>query len=364
MASAQHQAELIVAKAGELQELHRNLLRNAASARDTALNMVIGIRGLAMLVGPLVGWWMAWRLGKTVNEIRVSLEENTDVRSDDVPDSQYKVGDDLSHIRQQVERVGQRLRRSAEALNQAKHEVLWSDRLAAIGRLAAGVAHELRNPLTSVKLLIQYAISPANPPLSAAQFRLILDEVERMETTIQGLLDLSRSTPVQRTPFDLRETLSRAAQLVAGRADRCVVNLELDLGDVPLIVDGERQQIHQVWVKLYRNAFDSMPEGGRLEVRVRRAAAHAVQIEIRDTGCGIPEEILPMIFDPFVTSKLRGTGLGLAISQRIVEAHDGRITAANAPESGAVFLIELPLKQEDRSAAPRTGVGTTAMEQR
>jgi signal transduction histidine kinase len=177
--------------------------------------------------------------------------------------------------------------------------------------------------------------------------QLILEEIERMEITIHGLLDLSRTTPMCPTTHSLRETLTRAAQLVAGRAARQRVTIHLETGSDPLMVDGDVQQLHQVCVNLYLNAIESMPEGGVLRIRAERGGnPPRARIEVRDSGPGIREDLLPRLFEPFVTSKERGTGLGLAISQRIIESHGGTIRAENAPEGGAVFFLDIPLNEQ------------------
>jgi two-component system, NtrC family, sensor histidine kinase HydH len=229
-------------------------------------------------------------------------------------------------------------------LQQARVDVLRSERLAAIGGLAAGVAHELRNPLTSVKLLLQHAASrPGDAVFPLPKLRLILDEVGRMEGTIQGLLDFSRPPVLQCVRHDLCETVRRAANLVEGRAVAQGVRLDVDLPAGPVVIDGDPQQLHQVFINLLINGIEAMPNGGLLcvHVTVNEPQAQA-RVRIEDNGSGIPAEILAKLFEPFATSKERGTGLGLAVSRRIVQEHGGVIEATNRPEGGAVLDVALP----------------------
>jgi signal transduction histidine kinase len=251
------------------------------------------------------------------------------------------------------------MRQVSRDLQIARREVMQSERLAAVGELAAGVAHEIRNPLTSVKLLLQHANEQIGEPrLDKGQLALILEEIGRMETTIQGLLDFSRPTRLNRVPHDLCLTLQRAMNLVEPRARQQGIDLVVHSCSDPLIVDGDPDRLLQVFVNLLINAVEAMPGGGRLTIEAtplsRSEATWStgtsdddsttswLQVVVRDTGSGIPEEVMSRLFEPFATSKERGTGLGLAISHRIVEEHQGTLTAHNRPEGGAEFTITIP----------------------
>ena len=229
---------------------------------------------------------------------------------------------------------------------EARRQALSAERLAAVGELAAGIAHELRNPLTSVKLLIQ----TARQQLSGHSFgeldlQVAQREIGRMEGTIQGLLDFARPQSLRRLPHDIRGTAQRALNLVDGRAKQQGVAMEADLPPLPVVTDGDPEQIHQVLVNLLLNGLEAMPDGGRLDLAIQRPTEDATicRISVADSGAGIPAEILERVFEPFVTSKESGTGLGLAISRRIVEEHGGTLRAMNRDVGGALFILELPL---------------------
>jgi signal transduction histidine kinase len=227
--------------------------------------------------------------------------------------------------------------------------------------MAAGVAHELRNPLTSVKLLIQTAADgPADRALSEEHLHVVLEQIVRMENTIQGLLDFARPPQMQNVRHDLRGTLRRALNLVEGHAkqQRVVVRESCPLAAV--FVDGDPEQLHQVFVNLLLNGVESMPDGGELQVAMQcEDPGDAVcRVVFSDSGVGIPPPIMERIFEPFVTDKERGTGLGLAISRRIVEQHGGKLMAANREEHGAVFTVELPLSMDPIGRAVAQGVGS------
>jgi signal transduction histidine kinase len=232
-----------------------------------------------------------------------------------------------------------------DQLQQTRQQLIRSEQLAAVGQLAAGVAHELRNPLTSVKLLIQMAARRGpKTGLTEKQLWVIQEEIARMENTIQGLLDFARPPVLDRIRHDLRETVQRAVSLVEGRAKQQKVTVRPQLPEAAVMVDGDPAQIHQVFVNLLLNGIDSAGRGGLLHVIVSESgvAGGGCRIAFRDSGRGIPEEALQELFEPFVTTKEQGMGLGLAISRRIVEEHGGTIIAANHAEGGAEFTVTLP----------------------
>jgi signal transduction histidine kinase len=303
-------------------------------------------------MGIALGWWTANRLQRSVAQIQVSLHDPLLAAPGDLGTVKVHSGNVLTSIQKQVEVVVERLRRTGDELQAARQEVLRSERLAAIGGLAAGVAHELRNPLTSVKLLLQHAASrggDANVP--ATKINLILDEIERMEGTIQGLLDFSRPARPQRRPHDVRETLERAIHLVQGRAEKQRVATDLQLGFTSLMVNADPQQLHQVFVNLLINAIEAMPEGGELTVTLLGSPdAGSLRVQFRDTGQGIPAELLPRLFEPFASAKERGTGLGLAVSRRIVDEHGGSISVRPIPDGGTLFEVTLPALPQSQQA--------------
>jgi signal transduction histidine kinase len=194
-------------------------------------------------------------------------------------------------------------------------------------------------------LLLQHVSKKANGfRIEESQLHLILEEVGRMEGTIQGLLDFSRTPVMNRTKHDLRETLQRSINLVDGRLKQCQIVLDPEITSEPLWIDGDAEQLNQVFVNLLLNSIEAMPTGGRLNVSAEFFAERRIgRIVVRDTGDGIAHDVLPRLFEPFATTKERGTGLGLAVSRRIVTDHQGTISAANLPERGAILVVELPL---------------------
>ncbi len=220
-----------------------------------------------------------------------------------------------------------------------------SERLAGVGRLAAMVAHEINNPLDGILRLVSLA-RRVGPETGDERIEKYLAEVHkglmRMGTIVRDLLDFSRSAAGGVEPMPIREILSEAARSMQPAAEKGGVTVEVACdAEVPALKSGS---LYQVVVNLVKNAVEATPQGGKVCVS-GRCSRDSLVIEVTDTGPGIPEEILPRLFEPFASSKAlgKGTGLGLVISRDLVEKQGGTIVAANRPEGGAVFTVRVPL---------------------
>jgi signal transduction histidine kinase len=228
---------------------------------------------------------------------------------------------------------------------QAQHsqKLQRAEQMMAIGQVAAGVAHELRNPLTSIKGLVQVNLRDLQSRgLPANDLEVIEHEIRRMERTLQTFLDFARPPTPNRQVIDLATIAERVLALVGGRARKQGVALEFIPPSTPAVTNADFDQIQQLVLNLVLNALDAMPRGGRIEVELQSARDGFVELQVRDNGQGIAPAILPKVFETFVSSKETGVGLGLPLSRRIAEDHGGTLTAYNLPESGACFLLRLP----------------------
>jgi signal transduction histidine kinase len=231
----------------------------------------------------------------------------------------------------------------AEKMRRHQHEMLRAEQLSAVGQLAASVAHEVRNPLTSVKLLVESALQGGDRRrLNDDDLQVIHGEIVRLEQTVQNFLDFARPPTLRRSEFDLRELLAQALDLVRARARQQAVVLAVHTPLVPVQADGDASQLCTVFVNLFLNALDAMPDGGELRIDLDSSFGGEIHLDVADSGAGIAPEIAARLFTPFASTKATGTGLGLSISRRIIEEHGGRVTAANRPEGGACFHIVLP----------------------
>jgi two-component system NtrC family sensor kinase len=230
-------------------------------------------------------------------------------------------------------------------LAEAQNQIVQAEKLASVGRLAAGVAHEINNPLTGIltygSLLLRRA---ENTPEERRDLEVIVHETKRCREIVKGLLDFARQTPPKRQPTDVNEAVRRAAAVVMNQLRLDGVALTLDLAPDLAPASADANQIQQVVVNLLLNAADAIgSDGGQMRVATRRGGEHALEIEVRDSGCGIPAEALPHVFEPFFSTKgPRGTGLGLAVSWGIVESHGGRIDVESVVGQGSCFTVRLP----------------------
>jgi two-component system, NtrC family, sensor kinase len=221
-----------------------------------------------------------------------------------------------------------------------------ADRLATIGELAAGAAHEIRNPLTAVKSSLQYLLSK-NPDEQARRLLgTALEETARIEGILSDLLSFSRPTEIRREAVDLPVLLEECLELVAFQAKRQKVDIRREFPAMLPALEGDKAQLKQLFLNLFLNAFQAMAGGGRLDLRIESPDGRSALISVADTGEGIAEENLDRIFDPFFTTKKSGTGLGLSICYGIVKSHGGEIEVRSRPGQGTTVLVSLPLSPE------------------
>jgi signal transduction histidine kinase len=234
--------------------------------------------------------------------------------------------------------TARRQRAQREALGE---ELRRSERLASLGKLLAGVAHEVRNPLAAIRSTAQLA--ERGMPLDPESARDLIDEVDRLESLVSRLLCFSRVHHERLRPGSLNDVVADAARLARSQAEEQGVRVELDLDETMPAVLMSPPALLQVARNLISNALQAMPDGGRLDLATRHdAGLHQVVISVKDTGTGIRPENLRQLFEPFFTTKPMGTGLGLAIAREIALAHRGSLTAENRRDApGAVFTLRL-----------------------
>lgn len=221
------------------------------------------------------------------------------------------------------------------------------DRLAALGEMSAGLAHEIRNPLGAIKASAQYLVEPGAAIGGEVRefLDIIVEETDRLNRVVGAFLDYARPDRAADTSVSVLAVVQRTLQLVARETQAFEVRLESEPGAEALRARIDPERLRQVLLNLVRNALEAMGDRGVLSVRllsVESRSGTLVEIHIRDTGPGIPADVLPRLFVPFVTTKERGTGLGLAISQRIIDAAQGTIDLTSEPSRGTLVRVRLP----------------------
>jgi PAS domain S-box-containing protein len=233
----------------------------------------------------------------------------------------------------------------AKKLEDAEVQLAQSEKLASIGRLSAGVAHEINNPLTSILMygnMMYEALEPDHPLVE--YLRYILEDAERCTEIVKNLLAYSRQASPSRAVFYLNNMVNESLGLI--RDQKLFMNVKVikNFDDHQILVNADKNQLCQVVINLLINAFDAMDSSGTLTLTTYRNDNHRAFIEISDTGCGIPEENLLRVFDPFFTTKElgKGTGLGLSMAYGIMQENEGEISIKSTGPNGTTILLELP----------------------
>ncbi len=220
-------------------------------------------------------------------------------------------------------------------------QLLQADKLATVGQLAAGVAHEINNPLGNISLYTQMLLKKTEDKAIKDKLTIINDEADRAAQIVKGLLDFARQSELRKSQIDINKEIGKVLGILKPQLKD--IRVETDLEPVPLIL-ADSGQMQQVLMNLFTNSIQSITENGEIMVKTKATQNH-VEISISDNGCGIPAEKLNRVFDPFFTTKEqgKGTGLGLSISYGIIKRHSGSIEVKSRAGKGATFTIKLPV---------------------
>jgi signal transduction histidine kinase len=356
----------------ESAQVHRQTLRRMAWG-------LLTVGGVGSFAGLLLGYGVARGLRRSLQELQERLREAADKLGPERCAAPPGAGPGegraapilappggLDQLHEQVREVGRQIERVVQRLRQREREVLRAEQLARVGQLATGIAHEIRNPLTSIKMLAQAGLeeaeaagvgrggqAPQHRGLPEEDLRVIEREARRMERSLKTFLDFARPPQLERSLLDLRELVQQTLDLVRGRAARQEVALHFSRPPTPVQAEADGEQLRQVLVNLALNALDEMPRGGRVDFTLRLVGASEVELSVLDSGPGISPALWPRLFEPFVTGKETGLGLGLLVSRRIVEEHGGTLVGENRPEGGARFTLRVPAQpRAPRAEAP------------
>ncbi len=334
---------------------------------------------LAMLTVALLSWLFVWR--EVAGPLK-KLKTGTEYLSQG--NLGYQLGvqsrDEIGDLAESFNRMSLQLRAANEEivawartledrvdqksreLKRAHDEMLLAEKMASIGKMAAVVAHEINNPLSGIltyaKLLSKWLGREDMESKRRDEMRQCLDliavESRRCGDLVKNLLTFSRTSPMNVEPTDLNQVVDRGVRLVRHQLEMAGIQLQLDLADDLPQVQCDPAQIEQVLLALVMNAIDAMPRGGNLWLATRvDAKQNQVHMQVRDDGVGISPELLPRLFEPFLTTKEsgHGVGLGLAISHSIIERHKGHIDVQSELGRGTTFTVTLPFEGSEASLA-------------
>jgi two-component system NtrC family sensor kinase len=243
------------------------------------------------------------------------------------------------------------LNRMLRELKEREEQLIQSRKMAAIGALTAGIAHEINNPLNNISITIEALIDEFKEWTDEEKLEMLKDaftQVERAAATVANLLDFTRRDETAFELLSINDVIRSTANIVRNEVTLNNIRLALNLSDDLWLIRGNQHNLQQVFLNLFLNAIQAMPDGGDLTVTSSHQDS-AVRIDVSDTGTGIPQEILERIFDPFFTTKEvgKGTGLGLSVSFGIIEKHHGSIRVENQSGKGANFIVTLPSAEKE-----------------
>ncbi|HZC24340.1 MAG TPA: ATP-binding protein [Candidatus Binatia bacterium] len=328
----------------------------------------------ALLLIMALSWFFIWRVvARPITALKRATEHlasgdlgyQIQVRSEDEIAELARSFNDMSsrleseHSQNLVwtHTLEERVDEKTRELTRAHEHALQTEKMASIGKMAAVLAHEINNPLSGIltyaKLLRKWTdredCGAGRRPEIHDSLDLIASESRRCGDLVRNLLTFSRATPMNLQPTDLNRVIEQSLRLVQHQADLAGIHVQPQLQQELPPVRCDAAQIEQVLLALIMNAMDAMPQGGNLWI-ISSSSDHRVQIVVRDDGAGIPPEILPRIFEPFLTTKEtgRGVGLGLAISHSILERHNGTIEVQSEVGRGTTFTVILPVDAETK----------------
>jgi len=295
------------------------------------------------------------RLGR--GELGVQLDLKQDDELGELGTFFNTVSDQLSADRSQMAGQVANLE-SAEYANQLQATIRFARKQVALGRLSAGVAHEVKNPLNAMMIhleLLRQQVAPAKPrsasvvvaepPMDRAEaiehVDVIAHEIRRLDEVVQGFLTFTRPEDLTLQPLALRSLVDEIAPIVRAEAERARVQLVVDCGDTP-DVNGDPAMLRQAFLNLALNACQAMPDGGTLRIHCEPASERRVAVSFADSGVGIEPANLERIFDLYFTTKAKGSGIGLSMVYRTVQMHDGEIEVQSTPGAGTMFRVLLP----------------------
>jgi signal transduction histidine kinase len=345
---------------GELADRSRD---NEAMASWLAATLaILGIGGAA--AGAAAGFGLARGIRRTAYQLTIPLRDVAGRLNQVVGPVTIDEHPEFEDLEAVLKKIAAEVNSVIEKFHATHREVIRSDQLAALGQLAAGLAHELHNPLMSMKILVQSARSEGAAALDSSDLRVLDEEIARLQNLLQSFLTFARPAKLERSEVDLRRIISQTVTIVSARAARRHVTISSCMPKKPLLINGDEAQLRQVVLNLLLNALDAVADKGTIWVEVglgSRLPPHepdgalpvqGIFLSIADNGRGLPETDPERIFEPFFSTKETGLGLGLAICRRIVESHGGAIDASPRPAGGAVFIVFLPATTLAGAPAP------------
>jgi two-component system NtrC family sensor kinase len=345
-----------------------------AARNRTILISMVGISAIIALISAMISRFVRRPVRElllqtkrlTRGELETGIEPSSKDELGELAASFNEMTESLRNARNELEDWGRTLEvkvdERTQALKQIQTKLLQAEKMASMGRLVAGIAHEINNPLSGILMFASLVRKDERlDPGLADDVDIVLKEAQRCGSIVQGLLEFSRASVPRKEPSSLNKLMDEVLSVLTPQSsfENISTRKEYDLSLPEVFADPV--QIKQVFMNLLLNAAKAMPEGGDLVIRTGKTLDGAsCYVEIQDTGCGIPEENMGRIFDPFFTTDDEaGTGLGLSISYGIIRNHGGNIDVRSTVGKGTTFTIALPLISEDTELEAHSDAGHT-----
>ncbi|MCC7263350.1 MAG: MCP four helix bundle domain-containing protein [Candidatus Latescibacteria bacterium] len=318
--------------------------------RNTLVQLVVGV-GLTIVLCVVLLWFFFQGI---FLPLRQMARDAHAFSPDHAPADPGTPQDELRAVGFYLKTLMSDVSQTRTSLERSRSQLLQAEKLASVGKLAASVAHEIRNPLTSLKMrLFSLRQAFGADPLHRDDFQVVSEEVARLERVIRNFLEFSRPPELQLQPQHLAPLLDRTLELCGHRLfEKDLLLTRRDGPGLPRIL-ADADQLKQVFINLLNNASEALPEGGQLQLSTAMEAdpegRPMAVVRFTDSGPGVPAEVQPHIFEPFFTTKDEGTGLGLCIAARIMARHQGRLLLESSTPQGSTFAVWIPAVQEEEA---------------
>lgn len=345
------------------QKLQDSNQQNKAMAERLALSLLL-LGTCGAIAGLVAGYGVARGISRSIYQLSVPIRDVAGKLDDVVGPVEISADPSVTDLETVLQTVSAKVGSVVEQLHARHREVMHADQLAAVGQLAAGLAHELRNPLMCMKTLVQSARRHGDVAQFDSRDLTVLDEeISRLENLLQAFLDFARPAKTETREVDIARVVRQTVSFLSRRAEGRNVTIECRLPERPLVVHVDEAQLRQVLLNLLLNALDAVQNGGAVWIDARHDDDGLANVEsndgsqpytrlrVADNGRGLPAHDRKRIYEPFFSTKDTGLGLGLAISQRIIDAHGGELIALDREGGGAIFEIRLPAQAGECNGA-------------
>ncbi|MFQ6083810.1 MAG: PAS domain-containing sensor histidine kinase [Candidatus Aminicenantia bacterium] len=314
--------------------------------RKTRLILIfLGVGGI--ILGIIGAVFLARRI---TNPLKKLVEGTIRISQGDYT---YKIdispGDEISDLAHNFNKMSSQLLQSREKIEETNKKLIQAEKLASIGRISTGIAHEIRNPLTSVKLNIQkIADSPLLEEIEKEHLEIAQEGINQIDKIVKDILDFARVSQLNLDRFSIEQIMEESLKIVSNAINEKKIIIEKESHpNLPhVLVDGDK--LRQVFLNILLNSIDAVSEGGKIIIGLSLLSdknSKKIRVIINDNGCGIPEKDLENIFEPFFTTKSSGTGLGLANARKIIDQHNSSIKAFSQTGKGTTFEIIIPCEE-------------------